>query len=165
MKIGDNFLSFQISSKGMSVQRKKMDLIAENIANTETTKMPDGLPYRRKTLQVSSTQGANNGIQEVSNQLQLKTTSENHFSTEMANFLGNKKVDYGINSKEVIDETMGQKVYMPDHPDADEKGFVQMPNVNVVTEMVDMITATRSYEANLTAFNSAKQIAKDSLDI
>ena len=83
----------------------------------------------------------------------------------MGNFINNNKPDNGIQSEEVNDSTPGQLVYMPDHPDADEKGYVMMPNVNVVTEMVDMISATHSYEANLTVFNSSKQIAKDSLDI
>jgi flagellar basal-body rod protein FlgC len=165
MTIGDNFASFQISSKGMSVQRKKMDLIAENIANTDTTKMPDGLPYRRKTLSVTSTNNSNLPIQQNGNHVQLKTTSLNHFSNEMDDFIGSKKVEYGIVSEEKIDTTPGQLVYMPDHPDADKNGYVVMPNVNVVTEMIDMITATRTYEANLTAFNSAKQMAKDALDI
>ena len=66
---------------------------------------------------------------------------------------------------ENVDNSEGELVYMPDHPDANEEGYVNMPNVNVITEMVDMISASRSFEANLTAFNAAKQIAKDSLEI
>ena len=63
------------------------------------------------------------------------------------------------------DKAHGELVYMPDHPDANAEGYVELPNVNVINEMVDMIAASRSFEANLTAFNSAKQIAKDSLEI
>ena len=70
-----------------------------------------------------------------------------------------------FNAMENVDNSEGELVYMPDHPDANEDGYVHMPNVNVITEMVDMISASRSFEANLTAFNAAKQIAKDSLEI
>ena len=73
--------------------------------------------------------------------------------------------DEGMKVNELHDQSVGDIVYMPDSPDADENGYVQMSNVNIITEMVDMIAASRSYEANLTALNSSKQIAKDSLEI
>ncbi len=162
MKIEGIFESLNISGKGLSINKKKMDLIAENIANSETTKTENGEPYKKKLLKVSSND--NNLVSfQFTTQIKLKTTEEVHFNSQ--EIKSNEKYDNSINMNEVEDNKMGDLVYMPEHPDANKDGFVQMPNVNIVNEMTDMIVATRSYEANLTAFNSSKQIAKDSLDI
>ncbi len=166
MKIGNNFSSFNISAAGLSLQRKKMNLIAENIANASTTRTEEGGPYQRKYISVSQKKNALSIQQPAFEQnIKLEATSPDHIK-----FPGEfeKKVsepDNQIVMKENVDDEQGQVVYMPDHPDADENGYVQMPNVNIITEMVDMIAATRSYDANLTALNSSKQIAKDSLEI
>ncbi len=165
MKIGGNFPGFDISAKGLSIQRKRMNLIAENIANADVTRTADGQPYKRKFLTVSQKQNAfsNNLIQ--ASTLKLETTDEAHISN-IANVgvtpAGNAT---GFVSKETVDKTPGEVVYMPDNPNADANGYVQESNVNIVTEMVDMISATRSYEANLTALNSSKEMTKDSLEI
>ena len=162
MKINPNFSAFKISSKGMSIQKKQMDIITENIANTSTTRTEEGGAYKRKYIsvefeknQLSNNMGINSGF---------RANNPSHFTSRQ---LGqtNDIQDLNFTATENTDETEGELVYMPDHPDADEDGYVQMPNVNIVTEMVDMITASRSFEANLTAFNAAKQIAKDSLEI
>jgi flagellar basal-body rod protein FlgC len=163
LKVGLNFNGFNISSKGMGIQRKKMDLVAENIANMDTTKTKSGKSYQRKFLVASSGNKPEN-IQLNKSTLQLKTTDPEHFSQEVDIQMGNDQ-DPPIKTKEVEDTTEGTLVYMPEHPDANEKGYVMMPNVNVITEMVDMIAASRGYESNLTAFNSSKQIAKDTLEI
>lgn len=155
------------SSRGMSIQRKKMDLISQNIANADTVRTENGEPYKRKYLKVQSDQ--NEFVKNLSTEgklLKLNTTEANHFavansseSFEISSGMGKTKLD------EMTDLKQGDLVYMPDHPDANEKGYVEMSNVSIINEMVDMIAATRSYEANLQALNSAKQMAKDSLEI
>lgn len=162
MKIGGIFEGLNISGKGMSINKKKMDLIAENIANSETTRTNNGEPYKRKLLKVSSNDNKLVSFQ-FNPKINLKTTEEVHFNSQ--EIKSTEQYGNTINMNEVEDNKMGDLVYMPEHPDANKDGYVQMPNVNIVNEMTDMIVATRSYEANLTAFNSSKQIAKDSLDI
>lgn len=161
MKVGINLKAMDISASGMSIQRRKMDLVAENIANVETTG-GDGTPYQRKFLVVE-----NNKSQAFQSAMKstakMKTTSGSHLSANAG--FGVVKDDASINSMEVTDSKPGELVYMPEHPDANQEGYVQMPNVNVITEMVDMIAATRGFEANVTAFNAAKSIANESLDI
>jgi flagellar basal-body rod protein FlgC len=169
MKIGNNFFGLKASAYGLGVQRKKMNLVAENIANQSTTKTDDGTPYERKFLVVkqnkqTSFQAALNGTADNST-LELK--SDNPFHIQMPIQNENKPQPYNDTLKGEVknDKSEGDLVYMPEHPDANEDGYVQMPNVNIVNEMVDMIAASRSYEANLTAFNSSKQMAKDTLEI
>lgn len=165
MKISPNFSAFKISSKGMSIQKKQMDLITENIANSSTTKTEDGTPYKRKYISVEFEKDnfrGNNAFKDFRSG--FSTNPSNHFSLNEANNFTELN-NLNFDAKENTDNSDGELVYMPDHPDANEDGYVQMPNVNVVTEMVDMISASRSFEANVTAFNAAKQMAKDSLGI
>lgn len=162
MKIGVSFTGMDISAKGMTIQRKKMDLISDNIANSETTRMEDGLPYRRKVLRVTNMDGMQLllGEQNLKN---LKVSGPNHY-TDTKKLVSDDEAER-IRTEVLQDASPGDIVYMPNHPDANEEGYVQMPNINVVTEMVDMIAATRGFEANMTAFNSQKQMAKDALEI
>jgi len=163
MKINPNFNAFNISAQGMGAQKRKMDLIAENIANVDTTKTKDGTPYKRKYLVVEEKQSFGQKMVDAKNTLRLRTTNGMQISSPAQ--LPKQTSSNDLESQVKQDATAGEMLYMPDHPDANEDGYVRMPNVNVVTEMVDMIAATRSYEANLTAFNASKQIAKDSLEI
>ncbi len=165
MEIGGNFKAFEISSTGMKLQKKKLDLIAENIANVNTTKTLDGKPYKRKTLEVSEKDIFQKKMEDVNAAALMKTVNDYHYPKTPG--IKNKKDEDNemLNMKVVKDGSPGDKVYMPDHPDANSEGYLEMPNVNIVTEMVDMIAATRSYEANLTAFNASKQMAKDALEI
>ncbi|MCF8240197.1 MAG: flagellar basal body rod protein FlgC [Melioribacteraceae bacterium] len=170
MKIGPNFSSFGVSSKGMSIQRKKMDLISENIANISTTKAENGKPYQKKYLQIMQVDSLSPApLRTNSGSIGIVRTNSNHMRLSNTPGLGEFVKSASENDKIVAeiksDNTMGNMEYIPDHPDSDENGYVIMPNVNVVTEMVDMIAATRSYEANLTAFNASKQMTKDSLEI
>lgn len=167
MKISNNFLGIKMSAAGMSIQRKKMNLISENLANTSTTKTDKGIPYQRKFLVVTQEGPQERGSLPVAEQtLKMTVTQGNHMPLTPAPFQTDKEYSQiGIKQDELIDKKEGDVVYMPEHPDADQDGYVHMPNVNVVTEMVDMIAATRSYEANLTALNSSKQMAKDALEI
>ncbi len=164
MKITPNFTAFKISAKGMSIQKNKMDLVAENIANVDTTKTKNGTVYKRKFLQVVAEKEFRETLSQASNTLRMKTDNKDHINfIPTSEISGESKIN--INSQVLQDNTVGERLYMPDHPDADQDGYVEMPNVNVVTEMVDMISATRSYEANLTAFNASKEIAKNALEI
>ncbi len=160
MKITPNFLSFRISAKGMSIQKKKMELVTENIANMSTTKTGDGKPYKRKFLVVKQ-------IEENKNKLSLRKSLNGDAFNALLPVNQNSLLDSDKNIVTEVkeDNSEGELVYMPDHPDANEEGYVQMPNVNVVTEMVDMIAASRSFEANVAAFEASKQIAKNSLEI
>lgn len=163
MKIQVNFRGMDISATGMTAQRRKMDLISENIANSETTRTDEGVAYQRKVLLVNANQGDPQFSMPEST-LRMRTTDNGHIPfTELP--MASANGGNGIEMEEYEDNEQGEIVYNPNHPDADEEGYVQMPNVNVITEMVDMIAATRGFEANVTAFNASKQIAKDSLEI
>lgn len=166
MKTTLNF-GFDISAKGMSIQRRKMNLIAENIANSETTRTADGKPYQKKFIEVIQKENMAASTLDVEGKsMRLNITNENHISNPQAMSInGTSDPALGLGFNELVDKTPGEMVYMPDHPNADEKGYVQMSNVNVVSEMVDMIAASRGYEANSTALGASKQIAKDTLDI
>ncbi|MBA4252237.1 MAG: flagellar basal body rod protein FlgC [Chlorobiaceae bacterium] len=167
MKIGESFPGLSHSAMGMSVQRKKMNMIAENIANLDTTRTENGDPYKRKFLIISqSSADLNPQTTGLNPTLKMQGTDTAHI-TSFAPISNNSPFENnpGIRSEAEEDQSLGEVVYMPEHPDADESGYVQMSNVNVITEMVDMIAATRSYEANLTAFNASKQMAKDTLEI
>lgn len=170
MKINDNFFGIKISAMGLSLQRKRMNLISENIANTNTTKTKDGTPYQRKFLVVKQDKTPLNGADYPAGGIQggtlrMTTTNPDHIPTSPVQEFPPEDSTTGLNSSVVKDNKEGDMVYMPEHPDADPDGYVHMPNVNIVTEMVDMIAATRSYESNLTALNSSKQMAKDTLEI
>ncbi len=166
MKVNTNFPGFNISAAGLSIQRKRMNLIAENIANADVTQTADGQPYKRKYLEVVAQKNpfVNNSSVQLPT-LGLETTSQNQIANPelmQNNLSGSNSVPV---ASEVVDQKLGDLVYQPDNPNANSQGYIQQSNVNVVTEMVDMISATRSYEANLTALNSSKQMVKDSLGI
>lgn len=139
------FNSMNISSSGLTVQRLRMDLISQNIANVDTTRTEKGTPYRRKSLIV-----------------QEKAKS---FKDVLDQQMG-MTVGSGVESTKIIEDQSDFKlVYEPNHPDADEKGYVKKPNVDIVKEMVNMISANRSYEANITAMNTSKSMAMQALKI
>jgi flagellar basal-body rod protein FlgC len=165
MKVGPSFSGYDISAKGLSVQRKRMNLIAENIANADVTKTADGQPYKRKFLQVTTSKNKfEDNLTSEGKTIRLNVSEVGHipFPENTAIMNNNEK---NINANEVTDQKQGNIVYMPENPDANAEGYVEESNVNIVTEMVDMISATRSYEANLTALNSSKQLTKDALEI
>ena len=165
MKLESVFSGLNISAMGLSAQRKRMNAIASNLANAETSKTEKGGPYKRKIVQLTS-KGAR-AFSSVMRQagLRLSTTHEGHMQGGNTEFTEEQTVDGGVESKEVEDNASPKMVYDPGNPDADPNGYVAMPNVNIVTEMVNMIAASRSFEANVTAVNAAKTMAKDSLEI
>lgn len=140
------FSSMNISASGMSAQRLRMDVISQNIANVETTRDENGEPYKRKTVVFS----------------EKNTTPFQEVFMKTAGYLGS-----GVKVTKIVedDKTPMRKVYDPSHPDADEEGYVSYPNVNIVQEMTDLIDATRSYEANVTAFNATKNMALKGLEV
>ncbi len=166
MKLRGNLPGFDISAKGLSIQRKRMNLIAENIANAESTRTENGKPYTRKFLNVIQEQQA---LQlqrnDVEGRLKMSQSSSGHMRTPDLINANSSSANEGVKMEIMQDAKEGELIFMPNHPDADPNGYVQMSNVNVVEEMVEMIAATRSYEANLTAFNASKEMAKNSLEI
>ena len=167
MKIGGSLFGLNFSARGMSIQRKKMDLISQNIANADNVRTENGEPYQRKFLKVEADK--NNFATNLSTEgqvLRLNVSDANHMEKLSVPDEVKISTDSGsITMNEETDQKAGDILYMPDNPNADQNGYVQMSNVNVINEMVDMIAATRSYEANLQSLNSAKQMAKDSLEI
>lgn len=141
------FQSFNINASGMTAQRFRMDVISENVANVNTTRTEDGTPYRRKIVSF-----AEKDVTPFSKVLN---------NTREA-YLGN-----GVKVYSVSEDTKSDyiKKYDPSHPDADADGYVSYPNVNTVTEMTNLIDASRSYEANVTAFQTSKAIAMKGLEL
>ena len=139
------FSAMNISATGMTAQRTRLDVISQNIANVNTTRDADGNVYKRKSVIFEE-----------------KTYVS--FDDALINATGN--LGKGVKISEIFeDPSEGRMVYDPSHPDADEKGYVTYPNVNTVTEMKVMIDASRSYEANVTAFNASKNMELKALDI
>ena len=145
------FDSLNVSATGLTAERLRMDVTAENLANAQTTRGADGQPYRRKEVVLG--QAAGDGA----------------FGSQLAAAMGGSSSGTAPGGVEVQsiteDSTPGKLVYDPGHPDANADGYVQMPNVDTVAEMVDLITASRAYEANVTAMQSAKQMFAKTLDI
>lgn len=168
MKVGNNYNAFNVSAKGLSVQRKKMDIIAENIANAETTRTKEGTPYKRKFMRTTADDsgvGSSNSVK-FGSQIKLLTTQEGHIMSPNNNQFNVKdESGKGIDAEIIEDVSTGEYIFMPNHPDADPNGYVETSNVNIINEMVSMIEATRNYEANLTALKASKEMAKDSLEI
>jgi flagellar basal-body rod protein FlgC len=164
MNIEKFFSALNVSANGMSAQRKRMNAIASNIANAETTRTEDGGPYTRKMVLMHEQSNGTFSKMLNGDEFNLGVTNKFHIASSQNGGSINTVVN-GVSAEETEDTTPFKMIYDPNHPDADETGYVEMPNVNVVNEMVDMISATRSYEANVTAINAAKTMAKDSLEI
>jgi flagellar basal-body rod protein FlgC len=142
----DFFSSMRVSATGLDAQTKRMNTISSNIANAETTRTPEGGPYKRK------------------DPLMAATTDRESFGEILQNQL--EEQVQGVMVESIVeDEKAPRLVYNPNHPDANAEGYVAMPNVNTVEEMANMISAQRSYEANVTAMNAAKAMAQKALEI
>jgi len=137
--MADDALS--ISASALSVQRARMNVIAENLANVHTTKTAGGGPYRRRTVNVESEAPA--------------------FGTLLAGRSGAR----GVRVTGVVETGGARPVYLPGHPDASREGYVQMPDVNPIVEMTDLMAATRAYEASVAAIQAAKSMAQKALEL
>lgn len=138
------FTSMQIGASALKANSIRLNTISSNLANIETTSTPEGGPYKRKSVYFE--------------------TAPISFKDHLANTMnGSVK---GVKVKEILEDTdPPKKVYKPEHPDADENGYVGMPNVSLLEEIVDMKSATRSYNANATVIKSAKRMAMKALEI
>ena len=141
------FSSLDISSTALTAQRLRMDVISQNIANIDTTRTADGSPYKRKTVL----------FEEIGDRSSFASV----FKSAM-----NSEAGYGVRVSKIFeDDRPGPMSYDPTHPDADENGYITKPNVNIVEEMVNMISASRSYEANVTAIGNTKTMISKTLEI
>lgn len=141
------FSSLDTSASGLTAQRLRLDVISNNLANVNTTRTEEGGPYRRERVVF---QERKDGVS---------------FGTAMSRAIQSQKPG-GVRVAAIEkDPSPFKPMYDPTHPDADPDGYVMMPNINVVTEMVDMISAARSYEANMTAINSTKNMISKTLEI
>lgn len=164
--MGGVLQSIQLSAKGLTIQRKKMNVVADNIANAETTETAAGGPYRRKRVLVKETTEAGSFDSFLKQaETPMARTNPAHLEGKQITIRENSQLPTA-EAKEVQDPASSYRlVYDPTHPDADAEGYVKMPDVEVINEMVDMMLASRAYEANATAIASAKKIVKDALDI
>ncbi|MDR2909170.1 MAG: flagellar basal body rod protein FlgC [Oscillospiraceae bacterium] len=142
--------SLDIAGSGITAQKKRMDIITENIVNRETTRTEEGGPYRRKLAVFREIEGQNTSFTKMINGSLRKQ--------------GGSKG--GVMVSEIIeDDSELIPVYDPTHPDANEEGYVMMPNVDTTTEMVDAMAASRSYSANIAAFEAIKSMAREALEL
>lgn len=142
------FGSMNVSASGMTAQRLRMDTISQNIANVNTTRGADGQPYRRKTVV----------FEEIS--------QNNNFKSMLNRYLDDAGKVGGVKVASIEEDSAPFiKSYDPTHPDADDDGYVSLPNVNTIEEMTNLISANRSYEANITAFNATKSMVSSALNI
>jgi flagellar basal-body rod protein FlgC len=142
----DFFSSMNVSSSALSAERTRMNLISSNLANANVTRTPEGGPYKRKDAVFSA------------------APVENRFARALDGASGKELRQVEI-QQIVEDKNPPRMQYDPSHPDADAKGYVAMPNVNVIEEMADMISASRTYEANVMAVQAAKSMAMKTLEI
>ncbi|MBI5494589.1 MAG: flagellar basal body rod protein FlgC [Deltaproteobacteria bacterium] len=139
----DFFSALKVSASGLTAQRTRLDIATANLANAESTRGADGQPYRRRdpVLEAASFEGA------------------------LGQVMG-PEAPVGVRVADVVEDPGApRRVYLPGHPDADGQGFVALPNVDPVHEVVNLLGATRSYEANATAFETVKALAQRALDI
>ncbi|OQY25605.1 MAG: flagellar basal body rod protein FlgC [Desulfobacteraceae bacterium 4572_35.2] len=138
------FTSLNISASALQAQRTRLDTISSNMANAETTRTPEGGPYQRKMVVFQSQQ----------------MSFADHLSSR-----SNKAINGVRVSQIAIDQREPKLVYDPQHPDADDRGYVAMPDIDILKETTDMMMATRAYEANITTIKSAKRMALKALEI
>lgn len=140
------FDSLRISSSGLSAQRMRMDIVANNVANVNTTRGVDGKPYRRQSVTFREQAGASFG--------------------EVLGTLSAEQAPAGVEVAGVHQDTSApRKVHNPSHPDADENGDIFLPNIDMVTEMTDLVGANRAYQASVTVLNATKAIAQSAISI
>ena len=144
----DLFKIFSLSGSGMAAQRSRMTVVAGNMANSETTRTPEGGPYRRRDIIFQS------------------APADGEFSSELDKLSERDNDPQGVEVVGVKQSSRPpRKLFDPHHPDADSEGYVALPNINAMEEMVDMMSAVRSYEANLATYNTTKSLIRKILDI
>ena len=144
------FTAFDISASGLTAQRYRMDIISQNVANANTTRTENGDPYVRKVVYFEE-----------------KGVRGSDTFSHVLNSVSKNYAGKGVKVAKVLEDkkTPQNMVYDPSHPDADENGYVTYPNVNTVTEMTNLIDASRAYEANATVFSASKAMASKGLEL
>jgi flagellar basal-body rod protein FlgC len=162
------FSGLEISASGMRAQRIRQNAISSNLANIETTRTDEGGPYKRQFVVFTSGSDRKDvRLLSKAPSLEGAFTNSNHLPIPPADFPRDERFfGNGVNVAEIREDSRPPRmIYDPSHPDADEKGYVALPNINTVEEMTDMIAATRAYEANVTAFNATKGMLMQALQI
>jgi flagellar basal-body rod protein FlgC len=147
------FSALETSSSALTAERLRMDVIANNIANANTTRTADGGPYRRQMVVLGSRPSFAQALQQAAGDQPAVSDPAD-------------QVGQGVRVVQIVQDQRPFKLkYDPTHPDADASGYVRLPNVETVTEMVDLISASRAYEANVTALNAFKSMVSTALQI
>lgn len=139
------FTAFGVSSGGLSVQRERMEITSQNLANASSTRTPEGGPYQRRSVVVSSVPSS--------------------FEKNLADRLKGGDIQEARVTGIVKDSTPPKMVFDPHHPDADASGYVAMPDINTTQEMIDVMSASKAYEANVTVLNAAKSMILKTLEL
>jgi flagellar basal-body rod protein FlgC len=162
------FNGMNISASGLSAQRVRLNVIASNLANAETTRTEDGGPYQRQRVILKEDKSdPQQRFVFGPDKMRGYTTQSNHIPIPEPGLpIDKDHIGSGVEVASIQpDGAPPRWVHDPDHPDANEQGYVAMPNVNVVEEMTDMISATRAYEANVTALNATKTMIMKALEL
>jgi flagellar basal-body rod protein FlgC len=142
------FDALNISASGLTAQRLRMDVTSANLANAQTTRTPEGGPYKRQDVILQESSGSDT------------------FAGSLAGAMGSSDTPAGVEVAAIVDDTTPtKKVYEPTNPEADKQGYVEMPNVNPVSEMTDLIDASRSYQANVTAMQTTKTVFSKTIEL
>ncbi len=171
-----NFMkSLDISGSGLTMQKLRLDIISQNIANAETTRTESGGPYRRRVPYIESwdaksiqfkdvLEAAQNGRISARAQAQLEAARRGETYNKATEYMDADLL--GVKVDTILeDQTDFVPVYDPDHPDADDRGYVMYPNVDITQEIIDAMDASRTYEANITAFNATKEMLQRAMDM
>ena len=159
------FGAIDISATGLSAQRRRMNAVASNIANVDTTQTREGGPYKRRRVIMRPMEAQDPfRITFDAEVNRLARTHRVHFPQIESH--ASETMGTGVETEEIVETPAAPRlVYDPSHPDAGENGYVVLPDINIITEMVDMIAASRAYEANVTVINAAKDMVMKALDI
>ncbi len=160
------FRAIDVAATGMTVQRQKMDVVSENIANIDTSRTPEGGPYRRQRVVVSEANSRPSFGKEMRTaHNKLSRTNSRHIKGQSTSVNSSQGINK-VSGEQVQDSQSSFKlVFDPSHPDADSDGYVQMPDIEMINEMVDMIAANRAYESNIATISTSKRMLNEAMDI
>jgi len=165
MAIGKIFGVFSISGSGLSAQRKNLEIRAENIANAESVDSKTGKPYKAKDINFIAAGSKSSGNIVNNTRTSLIRTFAQHMKGIQSKFSDNSS-DAGVKAEVIeLKNSETKLIYAPEHPNANEEGYVEVANINSIEEMVKLMSAARAYEANATVLNAAKDMFKKALEI
>ena len=159
------FNIFNISGSGLSAQRKNLEVRAENIANAESVDMQTGQPYQAKDINFTS-RNQNDFFKNIYNKTRLTLLRSDNYHFNKFDRHANPESDpISVNAEVYVPDQDTKLIYDPTHPNANENGYVEMPNINTIDEMTKMMSSARAYEANTTVLDAAKDMFKKALEI